>query len=200
MLAAGLLIGAVLPSNGADTVQITAQKKTGSKYQSGQQVAPGGASSRLVSKEVYVEFCLRSMSPKNPEVAQAEWALMVEGMGGRPFVAAKGREEVKLTFGQVTKLETESVQIDERQLNLPRRGSSKIKEDLRGHAIRLLGPQGEVLAEKYTPSSVKEEFETLFARQEEGREKTREFLKKAFDKNKEPPPFRPKRIPKRLRP
>ncbi|MEM7392591.1 MAG: hypothetical protein AAF492_09595, partial [Verrucomicrobiota bacterium] len=122
--------------SGASPIQITATKKTGSKSKSGQQFAPGGASTRLTSKEIFYEFNFRSMSPKLPDSLKAEWAILVEGVGGRHRIAAKGDDTVQLKYGQNIKFQTSSVNLNAREFNTAR-GSTKLKEDVKGYGVRL---------------------------------------------------------------
>lgn len=155
----GLLVLAVAAGVAlADDIEIKATQKTESSDKGSTQTLPGGTS-RSVRTEKYYKFELRRMSSAIPSVVNVAWAVFKEGVGGKIELAAHGEETVSLPIGQEVALKSSTVLLTGREWTGRRDGD--FGEDLAGYGVRITDRNGEVVAERYDPSSVQAVVEKL---------------------------------------
>ena len=147
-------------STWAEAIQISATKKTDDQRKtSSQQLAHG--STQLSLKNVYYRFDIRPMTTGLPEEAELQYIVLQENVNGKVEVAVRGTQSVSLTFGQPQSIESESFELTKRSWNRAG-GSGNLKQDVYGYGVRIVNRDGDVLAEKYAPSSTQKDLEAAF--------------------------------------
>lgn len=149
-----ILACAAVSVHAMDAIQISATKKTADSRSSAPQDLPRGRSV-ATEKDVYYVFEIRSLSTDVPNDLRVEWQILVEKVGGSLQPRTQGNQDININFGQTVKLETEEVKLRSRQWTSGRTGS--VQESIAGYAVRVLTTAGEVLAEKYRPSTIADE-------------------------------------------
>lgn len=137
----------------ADLVTITATKKTVDQIKGTEQDLPRGKS-RATEKYILYRFDLQGASTKPLSDISVEWMILVEGAGGNVFPGTMGQKAVDLPFGQKVTLETATVKLLGREWHGgPVPGT--VEDTIAGYGVRVIAPDGTVLAEKYDPASAK---------------------------------------------
>jgi len=148
------LVG-ITTTRAADLVRIKAVKKTADTRTSAAQRLPTGQSQAKI-KDQYYEISLQALSTDVPNDVFAEWIVLVEKWGGGLTVRSSGREAVDLVFGRPVGLETTSFRLRSREWTSgPRPGT--LAESIAGFGIRVVTTAGDVIAEKYSPSSAEKD-------------------------------------------
>ncbi len=152
--ALALLVLALLPgARAADPIVITATKKTVSSTKGSEQSLPRGQS-RATEKLIVYRFELQPVLALGLPEVEVEWMVIIEMAGGMFAPATMGQKGVAIPLGRPVTIETEPVKLIGREWRggpLP----GTVEDKIAGYGVRVLAPDGAVLAEKYDPSSVK---------------------------------------------
>lgn len=149
----GLLSCLASTAGALDMIAISATKKTVDQVKGSEQDLPRGKS-RATERLVMYRIDVRRMSPQVPENVVVEWMILVEAAAGRVLPGTMGSKTVQLPLGQSVSVDTDTVRLLGREW----RGGpvpGTVQDEIAGYGIRVLGPVGNVLAEKYDPSSAK---------------------------------------------
>jgi hypothetical protein len=163
LAAAGVLALLLAPGRTAGepfTIEVT--RKTVSRTKGAEQEVPIGET-RAIEKRIVYELSLRRLSTATPSDATVEWIVAVERAGGRTMPGAAERKTVNLPFGQPVRIETPEILLRSREWQNAWQ-SGAVEDTIAGYGLRILGPDGAVLAEKYEPISVKERIDWSWLR------------------------------------
>jgi hypothetical protein len=137
----------------AENIIIKATAKTVDQTKGTEQDLPRGKS-RSVEKHILYKFDLQSLSTQGPTEFSVEWMVLVEKAEGRTQPATMGQKSLAIPFGQTASFETESFMLLGREFRSgPNPGT--IEDTIAGYGIRVMAPDGTVVAEKYDPASTK---------------------------------------------
>ncbi len=152
-LSALLLLATAGAALAADRITISATKKTVDELKGSEQDLPRGKS-RSVEKQVIYRFDVQRAMALNYTALSVEWIVLVEGSGGNIFPGTMGRRNVEIPLGRGASVETDPVKLVGREW---RGGPSPgtVEDTIAGYGVRVLSPDGVLLAEKYDPASAR---------------------------------------------
>lgn len=130
--------------------KISATKKTASQ-RSGSLQALHHTSTRLIDKNVFYRFDITRVNTQVPERLTVEWIIIKEQIDGKLGYGSYGSIEKTFPFGQEISIESDPVELTERQFS---RGGS-IEQQIEGYALRIRDGDT-ILAEESKPSSIKD--------------------------------------------
>jgi len=194
---------ALVPLTGIalEEYQIKASKKTASKYEGSEQQRLK-VSTKATRKDTYYEVEVRRMSPNAPKKVEVEWAILIELVNGQLKLAEQGSKSVSIPYGMTKKIETGTAMLKGREIDGPFR-SSDIEDDIAGYGIRIKDSEGNVLAEKYSKSSVENYIKEAIKKKEKQRTKqvkVKQDISNQLNKLQNRPRHRPRRrLPPKLR-
>ena len=137
-----------------ESIAIKATAKTVSQSKGTEQDLPRGKS-RAFEKHMIYKFDLQRMSTQGADEFAVEWMVMIEKSEGRTQPATMGQKSLTISFGQSASLETEKFMLLGREFRGgPNPGT--IEDKIAGYGIRVMAPDGALVAEKYEPASMKD--------------------------------------------
>ncbi|MDA0990411.1 MAG: hypothetical protein O3A51_06630 [Verrucomicrobia bacterium] len=139
------------PTFGAELFSIKAKQDRLDTRKGARQAVPRGTTQLESSTYRYV-FTITRAALQPPDFAEAQWVIWVEDMTGRLRIASHGRQQFDPAAARQLEIETEDIELVERQWQGPKRQGA-LKESFYGYGIRIVGRDGDVLAERYNPSS-----------------------------------------------
>ena len=137
---------------------ISARQKTVSKEETATQELPRGSTHMEVRKMVYLFEIRNESTDYSQDELTVRWAVMMEASDGRPYPGPRGETATILPFGRTVTLETDVIPVAERQWQgAAGRRNAEIGQVIRGYGLQILAPDGQVLAEDYTPETLRDE-------------------------------------------
>jgi hypothetical protein len=137
----------------AENIVIKATAKTVNQTKGAEQDLPRGKS-RSVEKNMIYKFDLQRLSTQGPAEFSVEWMVLIEKAEGRTQPATMGQKSLAIPFGQTASFETESFMLLGRERRSgPNPGT--VEDTIAGYGIRVMAPDGTIVAEKYDPASTK---------------------------------------------
>lgn len=137
----------------AENIIIKATAKTVNQTKGTEQDLPRGKS-RSVEKNMMYKFDLQRLSTQGSDELSVEWMVLIEKAEGRTQPATMGQKSLAIPFGQSASFETESFMLLGREWRGgPNPGT--VEDTIAGYGIRVMAPDGTVVAEKYDPASTK---------------------------------------------
>ena len=137
-----------------ESIAIKATAKTVSQSKGAEQDLPRGKS-RAFEKHMIYKFDLQRLSTQGSSDFAVEWMILIEKSEGRTQPATMGQKSLAIPFGQSASIETESFMLLGREFRGgPNPGT--IEDTIAGYGIRVMSPDGTLVAEKYDPSSVRD--------------------------------------------
>ena len=140
-------------AHAGDNIAIKATTKTVSQSKGAEQDLPRGKS-RAFEKQLIYKFDLQSLLTQGPTQFSVEWMVLIEKAEGRTQPATMGQKSLAIPFGQSASFETEPFMLLGREFRGgPNPGT--IEDSIAGYGVRVMAPDGTVVAEKYEPASAK---------------------------------------------
>jgi hypothetical protein len=137
----------------AENIAIKATAKTVTQTKGSEQDLPRGKS-RAFEKHMLYKFDLQSLSTQGATEFSVEWIVLIEKAEGRTLPATMGQKSLAIPFGQTVSFETESfILLGREWRGGPNPGT--VEDTIAGYGIRVLAPDGTVVAEKYDPAASK---------------------------------------------
>ena len=137
----------------AENITIKATAKTVSQTKGAEQDLPRGKS-RSVEKHMLYKFDFQRLSTQGAAEFSVEWMVLIEKAEGRTQPATMGQKSLAIPFGQSASLETEPFMLLGREWRGgPNPGT--VEDTIAGYGIRVMAPDGTIVAEKYDPASTK---------------------------------------------
>lgn len=154
LIAAGLILGAVLSAGAATTLRVKGTKLLDSRTKSGNQNLGFGQTSST-QKDYFYRFDLQALAPQAVGRLKAEWVVMYEDWQGHLRVGTRGVCETNVALSKVTAVETDTVQLNQRNWQGAGGRAGKVEDKIVGYGLKVSDAQGNLLAEEYEPSSLK---------------------------------------------
>lgn len=148
-----------------EPIQVSMTKKTDTRSQVKARPAPRGKAWSQSSRQLY-RIELRRVMPSAPEDAVVQWLLVKEMPNGRLIPAVHGRTNMTLDLGKPAVFETDAVDCGTVDIIRPLgKGAPVHKEErLHGCIVRIYDTAGELVTEKYMPTSLAKEADVLLKR------------------------------------
>lgn len=141
-------------AHAGEGIAVKATAKTVSQSKGAEQDLPRGKS-RAFEKHMIYKFDLQNLSTQGPAEFAVEWMVLIEKSEGRTQPATMGQKSLTIPFGQSASLETEKFMLLGREFRGgPNPGT--IEDKISGYGIRVMAPDGALVAEKYEPASTKD--------------------------------------------
>jgi hypothetical protein len=158
----GLVCAITCPAWAMEPIQISMAKKTDSRSQVKARAAPKGKAWTQSSRQLY-RIELRRVMPGAPEDVVVQWLLVKEMPNGRLIPAVDGRTNMTLDLGKPASFETDAVDCGTVDIIRPLGKGAPVRreERLHGCIVRVYDTAGELLTEKYMPTSLAKEAEAL---------------------------------------
>lgn len=174
----------VFPAQAMDDVQISTRKITVDEHKGTEQDLPRGKS-RSVERLIVYRMEFKRMNPGAPSDPTVQWMVLIEDATGVPRIAARGEQVIDLPFARPVTLETDQVRLLGREWRGgPAPGT--IEDTILGYGIRLLAPDGVVIAEKYDPPSVESRIDWKKVNKEEMGPVRKEILRRLLEGRDKP--------------
>lgn len=188
-LAIALLLIASFTASAADQLRIKASKQLDSRRNSGSQDVGFGRTS-LTQKEYFYRFEVQALSPKLANPLKFEWAVMYEDWEGRIRPGTHGTAETNVTMTKTAIVESETVQLNQRNWQGAGGRAGKIEDKIVGYGVRVTDSNGNQIAEQFEPSSLKKEIDWKTIDEKPNEEALR-GLKRMLEGGGRPPPGGP---------
>lgn len=153
-----LALCAGLSADAATTLRIKGTKVLESRNKGGSQNL-GFAKTATAQKEYFYRFDVQSVSPQSSGALKFEWAVMYEDWEGRMRVGTHGTCETNVGMTRATSIETETIELNERNWQGAHGRSGKVEDKIAGYGLRVWDKNGNLIAEEYEPSSLKKDFD-----------------------------------------
>jgi hypothetical protein len=154
-----VLAQAGMAASPAGQFKISALKKTVAKDQSATQELPRGTT-RMEEKKIVYQFEVQNQSTEySQQDLKVRWVVMMEGAEGRSYQDAPGDKTTVLPFGRAVTLETAPITVAERTWRGMAGRTAEMSQVIEGYGLQILTLDGQVVAEKYEPESLKSEIQ-----------------------------------------
>ena len=151
----------------AERIKISVNRKTADRRSSEQQ-GRHGTSVSSSTKEIYYRIDLTRQSSEAPESVLVQWAVLLEAPGGALFPGTLGNKKVILPINREISVQTDSFSLRKHEVSGRHSMGNSIEQNVYGYGVRILSENGQLIEEKYTSSSVKQEMLKRFPHREAG--------------------------------
>jgi len=156
IVAVGWSVARGMPSSGAEPakLRVSVTRKTVVDRKGGEQRLPG-ARGRMNTQEVVYRFEFAKAAPDVPDELRVTYMVVVQGWRGELKPGAVKEEELVFERGRPAVVESEPVQLNVLEWNVPRGGGSgELRDRVYGWAVRVKDSQGRILFEKCQPNDL----------------------------------------------